>query len=437
MIWKDKAPIVIQIYKAQKGHNELLYTYNVNWPCCNIPLFLSEEDNGVYALVSGMRFYANGKLLKSWTDDELIDMGARYQGMKGGYRADYKVIGYQKAQPPVNKPFWVIEIENGVKVDFDLTTGQIYPLAPVMVYSPDKIPPKDDIDMAIDRLFRRFGRPGQENYSQKIVSLGDSIVPRLIAKYKSLQKIKGADVRPLVQCLLGISSDQALAFCRQILQDYQYPLVFDLIVKKYPISSEEQLIQPLIALAANPNIDEQHYSKVQARLSAIIRRDPSKASLLIVALKDDPAYERYDKRLRLVLDFIFGPPERVRIIKKPEFIYDNDMWRVWWDNNKDKLFDWAVSLRTYSMEESYALMVSLKDKRAIPVLLSDIDSQSQIYLRYQAALVLKSFEGDVKYDSGETFPMEALKKSYTMESFERNEKQIVRSLKERFAGINH
>ena len=132
MIWKDKAPIVIQIYKAQKGHNELLYTYNVNWPCCNIPLFLSEEDNGVYALVSGMRFYANGKLLKSWTDDELIDMGARYQGMKGGYRADYKVIGYQKAQPPVNKPFWVIEIENGVKVDFDLTTGQIYPLAPVI-----------------------------------------------------------------------------------------------------------------------------------------------------------------------------------------------------------------------------------------------------------------------------------------------------------------
>jgi hypothetical protein len=75
-------------------------------------------------------FYLGGKLLKSYTSRELVELGAEEPMTRQGYEgANYKVVGCEQV-PGTNRYLFVIEGKGKRRISFDIVTGNCEP-APV------------------------------------------------------------------------------------------------------------------------------------------------------------------------------------------------------------------------------------------------------------------------------------------------------------------
>jgi hypothetical protein len=74
-------------------------------------------------------FHLGGKLLKSYTTRELVDLGAEESALpQGGRGAVYKVVGCEQV-PGTNRYLFVVEVKGGRRISFDITTGTPEPAA--------------------------------------------------------------------------------------------------------------------------------------------------------------------------------------------------------------------------------------------------------------------------------------------------------------------
>ncbi len=85
------------------------------------PQFSNSEDKQVE-----LGFWLGGKLLKTWTIDELKRLGAEEAfGKPGGRMAAFQVLGCQQI-PGSNEYVFVIQVSKEKKLSFDILTGDIH-----------------------------------------------------------------------------------------------------------------------------------------------------------------------------------------------------------------------------------------------------------------------------------------------------------------------
>jgi hypothetical protein len=73
-------------------------------------------------------FYLGGKLLKSYTTRELVELGAEESMTRQGHGANYKVVGCEQV-PGTNRYLFVIEGKGGRRISIDIITGNPEPVA--------------------------------------------------------------------------------------------------------------------------------------------------------------------------------------------------------------------------------------------------------------------------------------------------------------------
>gem|GEM_PF-5590810 len=91
---------------------------------------LRQEDDSLIPVANRIEFsfYLGGKLLKSFTTQDLLDRGAKVQEKTSSANRigmDYRALGCQQV-PWTNDYYFGIELTNGKKIRFDILTGVEY-----------------------------------------------------------------------------------------------------------------------------------------------------------------------------------------------------------------------------------------------------------------------------------------------------------------------
>jgi hypothetical protein len=137
-----KGPGSTKIFRVRADKDELVDSYDwyardgvvLGWsPLAGkvavMRLQRGERDPGKPATGQAeFSFYLGGKLLKSYTTQELLEMGAEASVLPAGGRgAVYRVLGCEQV-PGANQYHFVIETKEGRKLSFDVVTAK--PAAP-------------------------------------------------------------------------------------------------------------------------------------------------------------------------------------------------------------------------------------------------------------------------------------------------------------------
>lgn len=262
----------------------------------------------------------------------------------------------------------------------------------------------------------------QQKHIEKVVEYGESAVSYLI---ETFNKEEDKRRHPILICLCKISSDSALNFVKNVLSKQRGQFSTRAAIKYFPIQKEDEITKVLIQLSMN----KQFSWDAPERLKEMIKRNPKRAGVLVMALKEE-SYEK-SKNLYDVLEYVSGyshwswTESKIRPKGEKEYaVARNDFWEKWWARNKDKdqlkwLLEPLSSNSPSRRAQACQIMGSLKDKRAIPFLLKLLDDDSQ-RVRYWAVYGLKRLN-DTAPASG-----------YLFEVFQKHEKNEIINLKEYF-----
>ncbi len=125
----------IKIYRVEQDKDELIDTYDLypnavvlGWsPIASKVAVMTvvHERAKNWKQQEELRFSIGGKLLKSYTSADLLAMGADEElSSETGQRATYRV-GTCEQVPGTNEYDFIIEIKAGVKLRFDILTGEL------------------------------------------------------------------------------------------------------------------------------------------------------------------------------------------------------------------------------------------------------------------------------------------------------------------------
>lgn len=280
---------------------------------------------------------------------------------------------------------------------------------------------RDAIDLVIFSTNTKIDYREEQRYINKVVSYGDAAVPFLMQK---LEETKDEKSWGIIRCLCEISSEASLKFVREILQKHARRDATTAAIRLYPIPREDEITTLLIELE---KVQKQRWDASE-RLRYMIYRKPSRAGILVAALKDVQELYEFDGRLWDILAEVSGYSHTWGIPipngEKPQ-VFFNNFWREWWKRNENKdIFGWLVEACSADnpsrKETSIGQMAYLCDKRAIPYLLAAIDDES-IRVRYYGVIGLKKLNN--------TYP----ESGYLWETFLKEEKEVIRELKAEFS----
>lgn len=255
----------------------------------------------------------------------------------------------------------------------------------------------------------------------QVAAFGDAAVPSVVKTYE--QADDGA-CWPLVACLCQIQTDAALSFVQGILRENKKRRSIEAAIRYYPIRREDDITEILIGLVG---VETVGYDATE-RLKKMIDRKPSRAGLLVAALKDDKSEERYAYKLGEILAFASGYSHTWCVGVPPghdPVVFRNDFWREWWNRNGNKdVFGWLVEAVTSDKDSRQAQALqrlwAIRDKRAMPYFLKALDSHST-RVQYWGVVGLKQLEGSLP------------KAGYLWETFDKEKDSIIPLLKQKFA----
>ncbi len=285
-----------------------------------------------------------------------------------------------------------------------------------MVYSEANIFNETEMSESIKPLMK--GRNTQ-SLIDGVVKYGDAIVPLLIEKYKVLEDEK---CYLMITCLCKISSERALKFVRQVIQEHDKRLSVGCAIREYPHEREDDIIQSLIELL---NVEYVEYYASE-RLEKMIIRNSCRAVFLINALDDKKTVE-YNGKLGNILGLVSGYRQTETSYTPPgqdQVLFYNKFWRDWWNRNRDKeVFEWLIeAINTENVaRKAYALQImgTLMDQRAAPYFVASLDDKSE-NVRFWAVVGLRELDG--------TYPSTG----YSWETFKNEEEEIIDFLKHKF-----
>lgn len=276
------------------------------------------------------------------------------------------------------------------------------------------------IQQAISRMLDGLGhKVVMQPRIDEVASFGEAAVPSVLKIY---EQTDDEACWPLVACLCQIQTDTSLNFVQGILREHKQRRATSAAIRYYPIPREDDITEHLIGLVG---IQAVGYDATE-RLKKMIDRKPSRAGLLVSALKDDKDQESYAYELGETLAFVSGyshtwcvwvPPGRDPVA------FRNDFWREWWKRNKDKdVIGWLVEAVTSDNEsrqaEALQRLWATGDKRAQPYFLKALDSPST-RVQYWGVVGMKSMRGDI--------PNSGLQ--YTWETFEKEKNTVIPGFK--------
>ncbi len=275
------------------------------------------------------------------------------------------------------------------------------------------------IEQAIDKMLER-GKISTDDMHRRIghvMAYGDEALPLVIDRYKETSDDASW---PLVLYLCMVGTDRSLDFVREILNTHDKRSATSCAIRNYPINREQDILQLLIELV---HVQMRRLDAVE-RLEQMIIRQPTRAGQLVAALKDEEDQEEYAYQIREILATVSGYRNSLGVSVTPvenQTAYQNNFWREWWKRNKQNdVFTWLVEAASTGREaQAFQRMIHLGDRRAIPFLVSGLDSPSE-GVQYWAVVGLKKFDGTAP-ESG-----------YTWESFQQEKESVISALTEKY-----
>jgi hypothetical protein len=276
------------------------------------------------------------------------------------------------------------------------------------------------IQQAIERMLAGLGhKVVMQPRIDEVASFGEAAVPSVLKTY---EQTDDDACWPLVACLCQIQTDASLGFVQGILREHKKRWATSAAIRYYPLLREDDISEILIGLVGVKAVG---YDATE-RLKEMIDRKPSRAGLLVSALKDDKTQESYTYELGEILAFVSGyshtwcvwvPPGRDPVA------FRNEFWREWWKRNKDKdVFGWLVEAVTSDNEwrqaEALQRLWATGDRRAEPYFLKALDGPST-HVQYWGVVGMKSMRGDLPHSGLQ----------YTWETFEKEKNTVIPDLK--------
>lgn len=278
------------------------------------------------------------------------------------------------------------------------------------------------IEQAITRMLGGLGhKVVMQPRIDEVVSFGEAAVPSVVKTY---EQTDDDACWLLVACLCQIQTDASLSFVQGILREPKKRRATSAAIRYYPVPREDDITEVLIGLVG---VETVGYDATE-RLKKMIDRKPSRAGLLVAALKDDKSQERYAYEVGEILAFASGYSHTWCVGVPPghdPVAFRNAFWREWWKRNKDKdVFGWLVEAVTSDNEsrqaEALQRLWAVGDKRAMPYFLKALDNHST-RVQYWGVVGLKGAEGSLP------------KSGYLSETFDKEKDSVIPLLKRKFA----